>query len=100
MEKSVAGMVASHEAAQHPPGPKAFDFIGFVLELALKFLLTLAALKLACKYWGADVSWSGILTVAAADGVVRGSMGLAGALLLGFPSLFYADEAVGGIVMV
>ena len=100
MEKAVEGMEASHDSAQHPPPPKAFDFTRFALEAGLKFLLTVAALKLACKYWGAEVFWSGILSVAAADVVVRAGMGLAGTLLLGFPSLFYADEAVGALVMV
>jgi hypothetical protein len=100
MEKAVEGMEASHDAAQHPPPPKAFDFTRFALEAGLKFLLTVAALKLACKYWGAEVFWSGILSVSAADVVVRAGMGLAGTLLLGFPSLFYADEAAGALVMV
>ena len=100
MAKTVDKMEASNVAAQHPPPPKAFDFVGFAVEVALKFLLIAAALKLACKYWGAEVSWTGLVTVAAADVVVRGGMGLVGTLLLGFPSLFYADEAVGALVMV
>jgi hypothetical protein len=100
MMKVVEKLEASHEAGQHPPPPKAFDFIRFALEAGLKLVLTVAALKLACKYWGAEVFWSGILTVAAADVGVRAGMGLVGSLLLGFPSLFYADEAVAAIVMV
>lgn len=100
MERAVEGLERSHEQAQQPVPAKKFDPTAFAVEVLLKFFLTVAALKLACKYWGAEVFWSGILIVAAADVVVRGGMALAGQLLLGFPTLFYADEAVGAIVMV
>ena len=58
------------------------------------------ALKLTCKYWGAEVFWSGLLTVALADVAVRAVIGLVFLLVLKMPSLFNADEAVAGIAMV
>ena len=100
MMKTVEDMANSHEQAQQPLPPKKFDVVAFIMEVGLKLLLTVAALKLACKYWGAEVFWSGIFTVAAADVVVRGGMQLIGELVLGFPTLFYADELVAAIVMV
>ncbi len=99
MDKAVEGMEKSHEQDQHPPLPKKFSVTGFVLGMILKFLLTVAALKLACKYWGAEVFWSALFTVSGADVLVRAAMELIGELLLGFPTLFMADELVAGIVM-
>ena len=96
---AIEQMERSHEQAQQPKAPKPFDFIGLVVGVVLKFLLTVAALKLACKYWAAEVFWSTILTVCAADAAVSGGMTLVGELLLGFPTLFNADDLVGGIVM-
>ncbi|MEO6002439.1 MAG: hypothetical protein ABIZ04_11875 [Opitutus sp.] len=100
LEKSFESLVAQQEQAQRTPHQQPFDVIGFLFENALKFLMTVGALKLACRYWGAEVFWNGILTVAAVDAVVRGAMQLAGELWLGFPSLFYADDAVGALFMV
>jgi hypothetical protein len=100
VEKSLEALSERQEQAQHPLPREKFNIINFAVELILIFLMTVGALKLACKYWGAEVFWSGILTVGAVDAVVRGAMILAGKLLLGFPTLFYADEAVAGIVMV
>ena len=99
MDKMIEGEVKDHENAQQPPPPKKFNVIGFVLGVILKFLFTVAALKVACKYWGAEVFWSVILTVAGVDSLVSGIMNLVGELVLGFPTLFSADDLVGGIVM-
>lgn len=99
MMKTVEGMEADHERGQHPAPPKKFSVIGFILGMVLKFLLTVAALKLACKYWGAEVFWDVIFIVSGADALVSGGMNLMGELLLGFPTLFSADDLVGGIVM-
>ena len=67
--------------------------------MILKFFLTLAVLKLACKYWGAEVFWSVIFIVAGVDALVGGMMNLVGELVLGFPTLLSADDLVGGIAM-
>lgn len=63
-------------------------------------MLTLAALKLTCKYWGCEIFWNGLMTVAGVDVLVCSVIGIAGLLLLGMDSLFYADEVVVAGVMV
>jgi hypothetical protein len=99
MEKAIGDIENMHD---HPPAHEApaFKLKEFALGLALKWLLTLAALKLTCKYWGVEVFWTGLMTVALVDVLVRGAVGLVGLLLLQMPSLFYADEAVAAFVMV
>jgi hypothetical protein len=74
--------------------------VNFLVGLAVKWLLTLAALKLTCKYWGCEIFWSGLMTVAAVDVGVRAVIGLVGFLALKMTSLFYADEAIAAIAMV
>lgn len=100
MMKAVEDMANSQEQGQQLLPPKEFDVVAFIMELGVKFLLTVAALKLACKYWGAEVFWSAILTVSVVDVGVRGAMQIFGELVLGFPTLFYADELVAAIIMV
>lgn len=100
MEKALVDLEKLHDQPPMPAGPPEFDAGEFLLGLVLKWLLTLAALKLTCKYWGCEVFWSGLMTVAAVDVGVRAVIGLLGFLLLQMPSLFYADEAVAAVVMV
>jgi hypothetical protein len=99
MEKALVDLENMHNepAAREKPG---FDVVGFLIGLVLKWLLTLAALKLTCKYWGCEVFWSGLMTVAAVDVAVRAVVGLIGLLVLQMESLFYADEAIAAMVMV
>lgn len=99
MMKTVEDMANSHEQGQQQPAPKKFAVVAFIVETLLKLLLTVAALKLACKYWGAEVFWDVIFIVSGADVLVRAAMALIGELLLGFPTLFMADELVAGLVM-
>jgi hypothetical protein len=100
LEKSLTDLENLHN--QPPPvmGPPEFNLVEFLIGLALKWVLTLAALKLTCKYWGCEVFRSGLMTVAGVDVLVRSVIGVAGLLLLGMDSLFYADEAVAAVVMV
>ena len=100
MMKTVEDMANSHEQGQQPPPPRDFDVLGFVLQMGLSVCITVMALKLSCKYWGAEVEWSALFKVAAADLLVRGSLIVVFMEVLGFPSMFYADEAVASIVMV
>jgi len=99
MEKTIGDLENMHGRPPVQAAP-AFSFLNFALGLALKWLLTLAALKLTCKYWGAEVFWTGLMTVALVDVVLRGVIGLIGLLLFQMPSLFYADEALAAIAMV
>jgi len=100
MEKSVEALIDQSDRARAAPPRRVFDPVRFGVTVVLKLLMTVAALKLACKYWGCEIFWSGILIVAVADAVTRGGMTLAGELLLGLPTLFYLDEAIAGIVMI
>ena len=82
------------------PEPESFSVTGFLLELVIKWVLMLAALKLTCKYWNADVDWSGLMIAAAADTGVRAVVGIVGYMVLDMFTLFYADEALAAIVLV
>jgi hypothetical protein len=99
MEKALTDLENLHNQPPAVHEKPKFDIVGFLLGLVLKWLLTLAALKLTCKYWGCEVFWSGLMTVAAVDVAVRMVIGLFFALLLDMPT-FYADEAIAAIVMV
>lgn len=99
MEKALTDLENLHN---RPPAERerpSFQVLDFVIGLGLKWLLTLAALKLTCKYWGCEVFWSGLMTVAAVDVAIRMVIGLLFALVLDMPT-FYADEAIAAIVMV
>ncbi len=98
MEKAIMGMEAEHD--RPPPGPPPFNVLGFAIELGIKWILTLAALKLSCKYWNSEVFWSGLMTVAIVDVAIRGAIGFIGFKLMHMMSLLYADEAVASVVMV
>lgn len=78
----------------------SFSFTGFLIELVVKWLLMLAALKLTSKYWNADIGWSGLMIAAAADTGVRAVILGVGEGLMGMMSVFYADEAAGALVLV
>jgi hypothetical protein len=98
-EKSIAEM-ENPPPPPPMPGMAPFSPVSFLLEMVLKWALSLAALTLACKYWNSDVPWKGLLLVSLADIVIRAVMGYVGHRLLHMMTLFYADEAVGAFVMV
>lgn len=100
LEKSIGDLESMHDHAQTPVAPPSFDYVAFVIEMVVKTLLTLAAVILSCKYWGAEVSWPGLFLVAGADTAVRAVVTLIGEAAMGMPSLFYADEALAAIAMV
>jgi hypothetical protein len=97
MEKAILEL---ENMAEAEPEPYVFDVIRFLIELGVKWVMTLAALKLACKYWNSDVSWNGLMLVAIVDTVIRGIIGYIGYELMDMMSLFYADEAVAAFVMI
>ncbi|RXK53832.1 hypothetical protein ESB00_19310 [Oleiharenicola lentus] len=99
MEKAITDLETLGESAEHRPEP-SFNLTGFFTELFIKWALMLAALKLTCKYWGADVDWSGLMIAAAADTAVRAIVGVIGYVVLEMFTLLYADEALAAIVLV
>lgn len=98
MEKAIADLEGAHDLP--PPGPSPFNPLAFLFELGFKWVLTLGALKLSCKYWNSEVEWKGLMLVAVVDVAIRGVIGFIGFKLLHMFSLFYADEAVSAFVMV
>lgn len=97
MEKTILELENMAEAEVEEP---SFNVTGFVLELFVKWLMTLAALKLSCKYWNSEVPWNGLMLVSIVDVAVRGVIGFIGYQVLEMMTLFYADEAVAALVMV
>ncbi len=101
MEKSITDMEKIHDRSSEPPPPKpGFNAPGFIIKLVLKWLLMLAALKLTCKYWSVDVDWRGLMLAAAADTGAGAVVSLFGLVVLQMFTVFYADEAVGAVVLV
>ena len=87
-----------------PPAPDllvetAFNLVAFLVGLGVKALMMLAALKLTCKYWDVQVSWPGLLIAALADTGARAVVLLLFEQVLQMPSAFFADEAIGAIVL-
>jgi hypothetical protein len=99
MEKTITDLENLGHSGEKP-APRSFSVTGFLMELMIKWALMLAALKLTCKYWGADVDWSGLMIAAAADTGVRAIVGVIGYVVLEMFSLLYADEAIAAIVLV
>jgi hypothetical protein len=100
MEKAIGQLETLHDQQSEPLPPPEFNVAAFLVEVVVKWLLMLAALKLACKFWGYDTFWSSLLIGAAADTAVRVAVDLIGHHWLGMMSLFYADEAIAAIVLV
>ncbi len=80
--------------------PAKFNLVSFLAGLLIKTLITLLALKLTSKYWGYEILWGGIAIAAVVDTAVRTAVSMGGKILLGMPTVFYADEAISAIVMV
>jgi hypothetical protein len=99
LEKAITDLEDSATAAAEEPAP-GFSVTDFLVELFIKWVLMLAALKLTCKYWNADVDWSGLMIAAGADTGVRAVVLGVGEGVLGMFSVFYADEALAAIVLV
>jgi hypothetical protein len=100
LEKTIGEMERIYDQDARDSREKpSFDFVGFGLEVIVMWVLMIAALKLTCKYWGADVEWKGLMIAAGADTGVRVVMGVIGGLM-GMSTLFYADQAVAAVVLV
>lgn len=98
MEKMLTDL--ENPAPASPVADAAETVVGLLIGLAMKWALTIAALKLSCKYWNSEVPWSGIMLVSSVDVVVRGVIEFVGYHVLQAMSLFYFDEAVSALVMV
>lgn len=103
--KARAQMEKALEDLENPPpaspvAAAAESMMMFLAGLAMKWVLTIAALKLACKYWNSEVPWTGIMLVSSVDVVIRGVIEYIGYHVLELLTLFFFDEAVAALVMV
>lgn len=99
MEKTIT-QLEDFDGQAESMSARSFAILDFLVELLVKWLLMLAALKLTAKYWSADIEWKGLMIAAAADTAVRAVVIGIGEGLLGMFSVFYADEAIAAIVLV
>lgn len=95
-------IVALEARSEHPPPSPvpAFGLDNLLLIVGLNWLLLVGALRFNCKYWGVDIDWRGLMLAAAVDTGVRAVVVIAGRFLWHLPSLFHADVALAGCVLV
>jgi len=99
-EQAIAEMEDRQSNPQQQFAPAPFDLVSFITGFLIKTIITLLALKLTAKYWGYELLLGGAIIVAVIDTIVRTAVSLGGKILLGMPTVFYADEAIAAIVMV
>jgi hypothetical protein len=75
-------------------------WLTFVVELAIKAIMMLAALWLTTKYWSVEISWFGLAMAAIADTITRAAVGAVALWALQMGTTMYADEATAAIVLV
>jgi hypothetical protein len=98
MEKEIEALENPKPATPIDHGPPRW--VTFLVELAIKAVMMLAALKLTTKYWSVDISWMGLVIAAAADTVTRAIVGAIALWALGMGTTLYADEATAALVLV
>ncbi len=99
-EQAIAEMEDRQANPERHYAPPPFNLVSFVAGLLIKTFITLMAVKLTAKYWGYELLWGGAIIVASVDTAVRTVINMGGKIILGMPSVFYADEAVAAMVMV
>ena len=72
----------------------------FVAGLLLRFALTVAALKLAFKYWEMDAFWKGILAIAGIDLGLHAILQLLGGVTSGLTSMKAVENGIPGLVLI
>ncbi|MBX3738064.1 MAG: hypothetical protein KF715_15325 [Candidatus Didemnitutus sp.] len=85
-------------ARDHDRGPPRW--LTFIVELIIKAVMMLAALKLTTKYWDVEISWFGLAMAAIADTVARAVVGAIALWALGMGTTMYADEATAALILV
>lgn len=98
IEKEIE-LLSAPPVPQEPHDTVHKRWLPFAVELLIKGLMMLAALKLTTKYWSIEISWRGLVIAAAADTAARAIVGTAALWALGIGSTLYADEAVGALVL-
>jgi hypothetical protein len=72
----------------------------FLTGLLLRFVFTIAALKLAFKYWEMDAFWIGIFTIAGIDLALHATFELLGPATGGFTTLAVVENGVPGLALI
>ena len=104
MEKTITELESLDQQPVVMPAP-VFSVGAFVVELVVKWLLMLAALKLTAKYWSVDIEWKGLMIAAAADtgvralvlGIGEGLLGLNGSREVAFIRITHGATTELGI---
>jgi len=99
LEKEIEALSTPPSIHEESTAPASRRWLTFTVELLVKALMMLAALKLTTKYWGVEISWRGLVIAAAADTVARAIVDGLVLWALGVGSTLYADEAVGALVL-
>lgn len=72
----------------------------FLTGLLLRFGITIAALKLAFKYWEMDAFWTGILMIAAIDMILHAVLELLGPASGGLTTVMALEYGIPGLAMI
>jgi hypothetical protein len=100
IEQILSELENRHSNPRANLAPPKFNLVTFLAGFLINTIVTLLAVKLTSKYWGYEILWGSIAIVAIVDNAVRTAVSMGGKLLLGMPTVFYADEAISAIVMV
>ncbi len=89
------------EAPHLPKSHGPLDSLpSFIVGLLLRFGLTIAALKLAFKFWEMDAFWAGIFSIAGIDLALHAILELLGPATGGLTSMSAVENGIPGIVLI
>ena len=72
----------------------------FLTGLALRFVFTVAALKLAFKYWEMDAFWKGVFFIAGIDLTLHAILEVLGPASGGFTTMVGVENGIPGLVLI
>lgn len=72
----------------------------FLTGLAMRFVFTVAALKLAFKYWEMDAFWKGVFLIAGIDAALHAILKLLGPASGGFTTMVGVENGIPGLVLI
>lgn len=99
MEDAVIQMEKMHDVPREVTRPN-INPARLLMELFLRWVVILLALKLTCLFWGVTVEWPGLVLVAVADAVTRMILHVAAIHFLNVSSLFGVENIIAAIVMI
>ena len=72
----------------------------FLTGLAMRFVFTVVALKLAFKYWEMDAFWTGVFLIAGIDFTLHAILELLGPISGGFTTMVGVENGIPGLVLI